>query len=345
MLVALGLPDYSIFIPVWVDLSQAELCEKTTTWDANNIAWWSYKLFEDRFDPTAADAADYDNYINDLFKEVQHNIIDAVKKARRNWLDHGNTSRFHLEAKLLHDWSGWAAYRTVKSAYDTAGADGKGCNLPPRIASLHPDKNGLTVTFRCDATDPDGDGIAEYYWNFGDGHTTGATQDATPSHTFGQPGTYLVACYASDGRASPAANVRFEYVTVVERPAPDAGVADASADQSSPPADAGTADGAPADAGETDAPGTALDAPTTDAGAFDATADAGGSSSADAGLSLDPQRQTGPPELEGGCSAVADRNPGNSFVLLIALALLLLPLLVRRSPARATRPRRGGRRR
>jgi len=95
MLVALGLPDYSIFIPAWVDLSQAELGDNVKTWDASNIAWWSYKLYEDRFDG----AADYDNYINGILAKVEDNIIDAVKKARQSWLANGNTSRFHQEAR------------------------------------------------------------------------------------------------------------------------------------------------------------------------------------------------------------------------------------------------------
>ena len=156
------MPDYSIHIPAWVTLSQHELCSKTTTWDQSNIAWWSYKLYEERFDKTA----DYDEYINKLFAPVESNIIDAVKAARRQWLEKSHTGRFHREAKILHDWSGWAAFETVRSAYHTAGASGRQCNRPPRMGALNPAANGLSVTFHAKVQDPDGEGIAQVLVGF-----------------------------------------------------------------------------------------------------------------------------------------------------------------------------------
>ncbi|MFC1611087.1 MopE-related protein [Myxococcota bacterium] len=210
MFVALGQPDYSIYIPVWTVLSQAELSERVTSWNDSNIGWWAFKLFDDHFDGTD----DYDNYIHSVLDDVETNIIAATKAARESWLDAGRTTRFHDEARMLHRWSGWAAHRAITSAYDTAGANGRSCNLPPEITTLAPELDGLTVTFHCDATDPDGDGISEVFWEFGDGTASGATTELTVAHTYSAAGTYLVVCYAKDGRSTPSANLRFEYVTV-----------------------------------------------------------------------------------------------------------------------------------
>lgn len=325
MLVALGQPDYSIYVPVWVALSQSELSDRLKTWDSKNIGWWAFKLLDDRFDGTA----DYDNYIRGVFDDVENNIIDAVKAARNNWLVKGNTSRFHSEARLLHNWSSWAAFRTIKSAYDTAGGGGRSCNLPPKISSLNPSKDSLTVTFHCDASDPDGDGIAEYQWNFGDGHSTGVTLDATKTHVYDHAGTYLAACYVEDGRSSPAANAKFEYITVSEK-IPDAGTADASGDLGVPDAaapdiggstDAGDA-GAAVDAGALDSVGVA------DAGDVGAAADAGADaaihSRVDARADHGTRRQTGRGALTGGCG-ISGKTPLGSKE---ALLLLLLALWV-----------------
>lgn len=210
LLVAMGIPDYSIYFPVWVDLEQSELSSRTISWDENNIGWWPFKLYEDRYDGTA----DYDEYIRSVFDGVESNIIEAVKNARHNWLEEGNTARFHEEARLIHFFSSWAAYNVIRSAYETSSASNpRTCNLPPEVTSLNPQINGLTVTFNSDVSDPDG--IARYRWNFGDGQDIDTEEDvSTITHTYAQPGTYLVSFYATDGRSSPSANARFEYVTV-----------------------------------------------------------------------------------------------------------------------------------
>ncbi|MFC1611818.1 PKD domain-containing protein, partial [Myxococcota bacterium] len=212
MLVAFGIPDYSIFIPAWVDLSQSELSVHVKAWNDDNIAGRSFALFEDHFDGTA----DYDDYIHGIFDDVEDNIIDAVKAARTQWLERGNTINHHQEMKNMHNYAAYAAYYTIKSAHATA-ADGDGtrnCNRPPTITSLGVVANGLDVSFAHDATDPDaGDTVTYHRWRFGDGATVTAT--ATPTHTYSQPGTYQVMAYVGSGSGDRyAANVRFEYITV-----------------------------------------------------------------------------------------------------------------------------------
>jgi hypothetical protein len=99
----------------------------------------------------------------------------------------------------------------------------------------------LTVTFQCNASDPDGDGISNYWWSFGDGDEAGPTQQPTITHTYSQAGTYLAVCYARDGRSSPAANLKFEYVTVFGSVAPvcEDGTCNGGEDCKTCPADCG----------------------------------------------------------------------------------------------------------
>lgn len=210
MLAALGIPDYSIFIPVWCELSASELSGYVDAYDDTSIGYYAFKIYNDHFDNTS----DYDNYIHSVFAPVEDNIIEAVKAARTNWLVTGNTSRFHTEAATLHSYSAKAAYHTMKSTHASAGAGGRACNLPPSVTSLGASVDGLTVHFNCDAADASG--ISYYRWRFGDGSTTNATGADLHeiSHTYAYGGTYLVMCYVKDNHAVPAANARWEYVTV-----------------------------------------------------------------------------------------------------------------------------------
>jgi hypothetical protein len=132
MLAALGIPDYSIFIPVWCDLADNELSDYVDAYDETSIGYYTYKILQDHFDNTPS----YDDYIHSVFQPVEANIIEAVQIARSNWLDRANTSRFHQEAANMHSYAADAAYHTMKSAHATAGASGRECNLPPAISSL-----------------------------------------------------------------------------------------------------------------------------------------------------------------------------------------------------------------
>jgi hypothetical protein len=204
MLAALGIPDYSIFIPVWCDLADNELSDYVDAYDETSIGYYTYKILQDHFDNTPS----YDDYIHSVFQPVEANIIEAVQSARTNWLDRANTSRFHQEAANMHSYAADAAYHTMKSAHATAGASGRECNLPPAISSLGASVDGHTVHFECNASDADG--ISYWCWQFGDGKTIdSSTQDLSQTcHTYDKPGTYLAMCYVKDNQNEPAANVR-----------------------------------------------------------------------------------------------------------------------------------------
>jgi RHS repeat-associated protein len=65
------------------------------------------------------------------------------------------------------------------------------------IASSSP--SGMVVSFDARASsDPDGQAVMEYEWDFGDGGWP-AAGDAAPTHTYAQPGSYLVTLRVSDG--------------------------------------------------------------------------------------------------------------------------------------------------
>jgi len=219
MLTAMGNPDYSIHIPAWCDLAQSELSPYAVE-DSDkicDIAQYSYAILTDRAEPEHS--ATYDDYVYGVFDAVELNILEAVRDARHQWLDLGNTTNSHTQMKWMHQYSAKAAYYTLKSIYETTAADRRGANHPPSITALGSTGNGLNVTFDCNASD--GDGIAYYRWRFGDGATTTGT--ATPAHTYAAPGTYQVMCYVEDADSSKAANVKFAWITVsaAQSAAPD----------------------------------------------------------------------------------------------------------------------------
>ena len=215
MVVRFGIPDYSIAVPVWADLSAEELSPHVQCSDANDLnslLMYPFKIFEERF-AQDDDKATYDDYINDLFAPVEDNIVPAVTEARNQWLDLGNSQYSHVQMKTMHQFCADAVYATVKSAYETAG-NGSGmrnCNKPPEIDEITAENDGLAVTLSCDASDADG--LSEFRWAFGDGAT--ATGESNVSHTYTSPGAYQVACFVKDNNAVwKAANVKFRWVSV-----------------------------------------------------------------------------------------------------------------------------------
>ncbi|MFB6243970.1 MAG: PKD domain-containing protein, partial [Halobaculum sp.] len=71
----------------------------------------------------------------------------------------------------------------------------------------------------------DNDGIAEYAWQFGDGGTASGTLLSTPTHTYGDPGTYTVRVTATDPSGNEATNT-----TTVTVLGPEANVSTTSVD-------------------------------------------------------------------------------------------------------------------
>ena len=57
---------------------------------------------------------------------------------------------------------------------------------------------GVALTFRGTATDPDGDNITYYMWDFGDGEIWESNTSGQTDHTYRQPGTYTATFTAED---------------------------------------------------------------------------------------------------------------------------------------------------
>ena len=76
-------------------------------------------------------------------------------------------------------------------------------NRPPaaafRFNIVSSSTRGMVVQFdSSDSRDPDGQPLVSYEWSFGDGPIVGSTE-ASPRHTYAQPGTYPVRLRVSDG--------------------------------------------------------------------------------------------------------------------------------------------------
>ena len=92
-------------------------------------------------------------------------------------------------------------------------------NEPP-IANAGNDAEvqvGVSLTFRGTATDPDGDNISTYIWNFGDGDHWDSNTTGQTNHVYRNPGTYTAQFTARDERGEHGTDSRL--VTV--NPPPD----------------------------------------------------------------------------------------------------------------------------
>ena len=75
----------------------------------------------------------------------------------------------------------------------------------------------VTVTFNGSGTDSDGR-IVSYFWDFGDGFTS---TDQNPTHTFTEPGEYLVRLYVFDDDNASGTTAVTIIVKESEQPPPD----------------------------------------------------------------------------------------------------------------------------
>lgn len=208
-LYAMGIPDYSIFIPAWCRLTDDDLSIYVKSSDSTIQSIVQDLFNKNKNDGNGLDPSD-DEFIRGTFNLIEENIIEGVLNARDKWLNKGDTDHYYEDMKRLHRYSCDAAYWTIRSAYYTVDFGGRTINRPPSISSLGANIHGLNISFNCNANDTDG--LQNIKWDFGDGSTYTGT--LTPSHTFTQAGTYLVSCYVEDGNADKAANVKFEYITV-----------------------------------------------------------------------------------------------------------------------------------
>ena len=201
MLVALGNPDYSVFVPMWVSLSKDDFSSYVLTAKSDGIGYWAQELF------SLNDDKRYDQYINRIFADLETNVINGVKAARSKWFESGDQTDFQNTIKDLHQRSSYCAFLSMKSAYATRGT-GRQCNDIPVITDMKITPKGLSIKYSASATD--NDGIKEFEWKFGDG----SASNANGNHTYKKAGTYLVSVIAKDNNEHQAANVQFQWITV-----------------------------------------------------------------------------------------------------------------------------------
>ncbi|MCK5414319.1 MAG: PKD domain-containing protein, partial [Thermoplasmata archaeon] len=92
-------------------------------------------------------------------------------------------------------------------------------NEPP-IANAGNDAEvqvGVSLTFRGTATDPDGDDISDYMWDFGDGDHWDSNTTGQTNHVYRNPGTYTATFTAEDERGERGSDSR----RVTVNPPPD----------------------------------------------------------------------------------------------------------------------------
>ncbi len=76
---------------------------------------------------------------------------------------------------------------------------------------------GVSLTFRGTATDPDGDDISLYSWDFGDGYVWDSNVSGSTNHTYYDPGTYTATFTVEDEHGATDSDTR----TVIVNPPPD----------------------------------------------------------------------------------------------------------------------------
>ena len=176
MWTALGQPDYTCFVPLWVALGDDLSARVAGNALRKSLGGASEKLWKKR------QPGDYDRYINSLLEPMEANFIEIVEMARINWLQ---TEFDEDEARRIHHEASETAWRTMDVM---ARGRGRDLNVTPELTELRASVNGLTASFAATASDPDGR-IASYEWNFGDGATSTL---AAPIHTYPREGSYLI---------------------------------------------------------------------------------------------------------------------------------------------------------
>lgn len=87
-------------------------------------------------------------------------------------------------------------------------------NNPP-VAVISSSISGLTLTYKSESTDPDGDAITSYAWDFGDGTKSNT---ASGTHTYAEAGEYTVTLVVSDGKENSTAATKLVKAVVNHAP-------------------------------------------------------------------------------------------------------------------------------
>jgi|Deesub1362B_J571_1020462.scaffolds.fasta_scaffold00526_14 PKD repeat protein len=127
---------------------------------------------------------------------------------------------------VTHTYPDGGTFTVTLTVRDARGVEGSAAkdiavqgppNQPPQVDFTWVQGADLEVTFTPQVNDPDGDAIASFRWDFGDGTVLegdGAPQPIT--HTYANTGNYLVTLTVTDARG--AENSVTKTVTVANRP-------------------------------------------------------------------------------------------------------------------------------
>ncbi|MBL8027828.1 MAG: PKD domain-containing protein, partial [Fibrobacteres bacterium] len=203
MWVALGNPDYTPFIPVWVENGiKGDLLNVQTTYITDSLHHFidfATILYNNR------DSSDYDKYVNQRFEPLEENFINAVTEARKRWFESGFV---YSEAKSIYTHSAATGWQTLKTISLQSKINKRSLNSTPTITNIQAQIQGNSVLFSHNGNDPDGN-ITNTLWDFGDGNVS---NNANPTHNYTSSGTYLVMCKITDNNGS--CNARWKYITV-----------------------------------------------------------------------------------------------------------------------------------
>ncbi len=168
----LGQANYAIAVPTWVRVADVPDCLA----DGEMMAARSYSLYG-KGDETATQASTL---------PAEEHLFDEVDQLLEHWRSAGTPSveeMHRVEHRMATD-----AY-SLMDCLDNFQYD----NKAPTVA-LQGTASGFVFDFTAAAADTDGT-IDGYEWAFGDGDVS---SEPSPSHTFDDPGWYLVSCTVLD---------------------------------------------------------------------------------------------------------------------------------------------------
>lgn len=188
MWVILGQSNYGIAVPTWVRVSNIPEC--LSSGDMYDRA----KSLYNKGNEATTQAS--------TFPAEAHMFSVVVNTLLPNWRAQGVPSvvdMTRIEHRMAND-----AY-SLLDCLDNYQSDNK---APEVTFNAFPD--GLTVDFELMANDPDGT-IDYIEWNFGDNQNS---IEVSPSHTYAEPGTYLVSCTITDDDGVSITDWRYYVVPV-----------------------------------------------------------------------------------------------------------------------------------
>ncbi len=172
MWVILGQTNYGIAVPTWVKVSNIPQCLRSgDMYDRAKSLYSKGNEATTQASTFPVEAHIFDVVVNTFLPHWRAEGVPSVAEMTR------------IEHQMAND-----AY-SLLDCLDNRESDNR---APLMFFNAFP--HGFTVDFELITNDADGT-IADIEWNFGDGQTS---TGSSPSHTYAEPGTYLVSCTVTD---------------------------------------------------------------------------------------------------------------------------------------------------